>query len=256
MAFPIPIPGRSVTAFGLGGLVIKRSVDILLAGVLLIAALPVLVFAAILIKLDSKGPVLFRQIRVGREFKYFHLLKLRTMADQADGSPYTLGADPRITGIGCWLRRLKVDELPQLWHVLTGEMSLVGPRPVVPELSEEYRPAYRRLLTVRPGLTDPASIKYCQESDVLVMAADPLGYFHSVVVPDKLSLSQAYMERATVWSDLGILARTALVLFRSFMTADTQAGFEEPLAFAEQEPWRFEQGHTLGEAAAALGGGE
>ena len=203
----------------------KRSVDIALAGVLLAVSLPLILLAAILIKLDSDGPVIFRQVRVGRGFKRFHILKLRTMAHSSAGTSYTVGGDSRITRVGCWLRRSKLDELPQLWHVLRGEMSLVGPRPVVPELTEEFRKDYERLLEVRPGLTDPAALKYCQEADVLAMVPDPLKYFKTVVTPDKLRLSQAYLQRATGWSDLAILARTFIALLTSSGFANSQSCF-------------------------------
>jgi lipopolysaccharide/colanic/teichoic acid biosynthesis glycosyltransferase len=187
-------------------------VDIVLAGLLLIAAFPFLVLAAIRIKMDSQGPVLFRQIRMGRGFRSFELLKLRTMICCGGGPAYTFGDDPRITRTGRWLRRYKLDELPQLWNVLRGEMSLVGPRPVIPELTQEFRQDYERLLTVRPGLTDPATLKYCHESEVLALVPDPLRYFKTVVTPDKLRISQGYQECATIGSDLCVLAGTALAL--------------------------------------------
>jgi lipopolysaccharide/colanic/teichoic acid biosynthesis glycosyltransferase len=196
----------------LEGFVLKRGVDITLAGVLLIVSLPVLAVAALAIKLDSDGPVFFSQARIGRKFRPFRLLKLRSMRTGGQGLAYTLGDDPRVTRAGRWLRRLKVDELPQLWNVLCGEMSLVGPRPVVPELALEYRPAYIRLLEVRPGLTDPATLKYCHEEEFLSLAPDPLRYYKTILVPDKLRISAAYLERANVWSDLGVLAATAFAL--------------------------------------------
>ena len=195
-----------------GGLVFKRSVDITLGGVLLAISLPLILVAAILIKLDSEGPVLFRQVRVGRRFRHFHLLKLRTMAAGAAGPAYTLGADPRITRVGRFLRGSKVDELPQLWHVLRGDMSLVGPRPVIPELAGEFRQDYKRLLEVRPGLTDPAAIKYCQEAAILALVPDPLHFFKTVVTPDKLRISDHYMRRANTWSDMVVMVQTLAVL--------------------------------------------
>jgi lipopolysaccharide/colanic/teichoic acid biosynthesis glycosyltransferase len=191
--------------------VFKRSVDIVLAGLLLILALPFLAIIAIGIKLDSAGPVIFRQARMGRRFRSFQLLKLRTMVSSS-GLAYTFGADPRITRMGRWLRRYKIDELPQLWNVLRGEMSLVGPRPVIPELTLEFKQEYEQLLSVRPGLTDPAALKYCCESDVLALVPDPLQYFKAVVTPDKLRISQAYLERANMASDLSVMVGTAQVL--------------------------------------------
>jgi lipopolysaccharide/colanic/teichoic acid biosynthesis glycosyltransferase len=192
--------------------VLKRILDIVLAGFLLIVSLPVLAAAAIGIKLDSPGPVFFRQPRMGRRFRLFALFKLRTMRVCGGGPAFTLGEDPRITRAGRWLRWSKVDELPQLWNVLRGEMSLVGPRPVIPELTLEFRAQYERLLAVRPGLTDPATLKYCREVELLARVPDPLRYFKTVVTPDKLRISAAYIERATVWSDLQVIAGTALAL--------------------------------------------
>ena len=200
---------------GLEGLVLKRGVDIALAILLLIATLPFLGIAAIAIKMDCDGPVFFRQTRMGRRFKRFQLLKLRTMRQSGEGPAYTLSEDSRITRAGRWLRRLKFDELPQLWNVLRGEMSLVGPRPVVPELTLEFNEAYDRLMEVRPGLTDPATLKYCRESEILSLVPDPLQYFKTVLTPDKLRISQAYLECATGWSDLGVMMGTAYALFQS-----------------------------------------
>lgn len=188
---------------------LKRSLDVLLAGLLLAASLPFLALLALAIRLESPGPALFRQTRMGRGFRPFALLKLRTMGGHGEEHPFTLGEDPRITRLGRWLRRNKLDELPQLWNVLRGQMSMVGPRPVIPSLVFEFRTAYRQLLTVRPGLTDPATIKYCRETELLAQAAHPMAYFKRIVTPDKLRISADYLQRATLWSDLGVLLRTA-----------------------------------------------
>jgi lipopolysaccharide/colanic/teichoic acid biosynthesis glycosyltransferase len=193
--------------------VYKRSVDVTFAGLLLAVSLPILAIAAIIIKLDSEGPVIFRQVRIGLRFRRFQLLKLRTMRATSGGLAYTFGADSRITRPGRWLRWLKFDELPQLWNVLRGDMSLVGPRPVVPELTEEFKWAYDLLLEARPGLTDPATLKYCRESEILALVPDPLLYFKTVITPDKLRISQAYQLRANLWTDLGVMAGTAIALF-------------------------------------------
>ncbi len=202
------------TSSGVEGLVLKRGVDLALSGLMLLVSLPLMAVAAIAIKLDSGGPAFFCQARMGRGFKTFQIWKLRTMRGGSDGPVYALAGDPRVTRVGRWLRRFKVDELPQLWNVARGEMSLVGPRPVVPELALEFRPAYDRLLEVRPGLTDPATLQYCREAELLALADDPLHHFKTVVTPDKLRISAAYLERANVWSDLGLLARTVLALFQ------------------------------------------
>jgi lipopolysaccharide/colanic/teichoic acid biosynthesis glycosyltransferase len=210
--------------------VFKRSVDITIGGVLFGLSLPLILVAAILIKLDSEGPVIFRQVRMGRQFRRFHLLKLRTMESSSAGPAYTLSADPRITRVGHYLRRFKVDELPQLWHVLRGDMSLVGPRPVFPELTEEFRHDYELLLEVRPGLTDPAALKYCQEAEILALVPDPLQHFKTVVTPDKLRISEDYMRRANTWSDLGVMARTLAALLAPAYLSKTGPTFTSPIA--------------------------
>lgn len=193
---------------------LKRGVDILIAGLLLIFSAPFMFVCAVLVKVDSTGPALFRQVRMGRHFKTFKLLKLRTMHHGANGAAFTLGFDVRVTRIGCWLRSWKLDEVPQLWNVLRGEMSLVGPRPVIPELAREFSAEYNILLRVRPGLTDPATVQYCREAEILSQVADPLLYFKTVVTPEKLRLSSDYLAEAGLASDLVILIRTArAVLF-------------------------------------------
>ena len=190
---------------------VKRGVDILVSALLLCLLSPILLLSALIIVISSPGPVIFRQARMGRGFKPFQILKLRTMAHNAPGLAYTLGPDPRITAFGRWLRRTKIDELPQLWNVLRGEMSLVGPRPVLPELTGEFHFHYRLLLRARPGLTDPASLKYCQEAQLLAGAWNPMEYFKSVVTPDKITISLAYMESANLWSDAKVLAMTGAI---------------------------------------------
>ena len=191
---------------------LKRTLDISLAGLLLIAVLPLLTVAALAIKLDTDGPVFFLQERMGRRFQRFRIWKLRTMRVCGQGPTFTLCDDPRITRAGRWLRRLKIDELPQLWNVVRGDMSLVGPRPMIPELVFRFRRDYQRLLEVRPGLTDPATLKYCREEDSLILVADPQRYFRNVLMPDKVRISEAYLQRANFWSDLGVLAATFIAL--------------------------------------------
>lgn len=190
---------------------VKRCTDIVFSAALLIVASPILLLSALIIRATSPGPVLFRQLRMGRGFQPFQIFKLRTMAHAEAGLAYTLGPDPRITPVGKFLRRTKVDELPQLWNVLRGEMSLVGSRPVIPELAFEFRTHYTLLLRARPGLTDPASLKYSQEARLLATAPDPMRFFKTVVTPDKIRISTEYMERANVWTDAVTLLMTALI---------------------------------------------
>jgi len=206
--------------------VLKRGIDMVVAGIMLVVCFPLLIFCAALVKLDSRGPILFRQARMGRGFKVFHLLKLRTMRAGEDGPAITLGHDPRITPVGKHLRRWKLDELPQLWNVWRGEMSLVGSRPVIPQLAWEFASDYRDLLRVRPGLTDPATIQYCREVEILSLVNDPLSYFKTVATPEKLRISRDYMARATVISDFGVMIKTAQALLSPTCSPAPAPGLE------------------------------
>jgi len=195
---------------------LKRSLDVLAAGLGLLVLGPLLVLAAIAVRLDSRGPVFFIQRRVGRNFVAFGIYKFRTMvADTgAHGGQITAGADPRITRVGAWLRKTKIDELPQLINVLVGDMSLVGPRPEVAKYVEMFRDDYAYVLSVRPGLTDPASIKYRDESTILGASADPEREYVERILPDKIALAREYVAGATFLGDLGLLLRTALRIAR------------------------------------------
>jgi lipopolysaccharide/colanic/teichoic acid biosynthesis glycosyltransferase len=193
---------------------IKRVFDVVtaLAGVLCL--LPLLFVVSILIKLDSNGPVLFRQERVGRRFRSFRIYKFRTMVEDAParGGSITCGEDPRITRIGRFLRRTKIDELPQLVNVLKGDMSIVGPRPEVPRYVDCFRDDYEQILTVRPGITDLASLKFRDEATLLGAVPNPEDtYLHSIL-PEKVSLEKEYIRRASMWFDLTLIAKTLAVL--------------------------------------------
>ena len=186
----------------------KRILDVFLSLFFLLLFLPILAIAAVLIKIDSPGPVFFSQLRMGRGFRPFRLFKLRTMNRERAGSVITLGEDPRITRVGNWMRKLKIDELPQLWNVLCGEMSFVGPRPVILELAEEFRTSYERLLEVRPGLTDPATLHYANETEILARVAEPMHYFRTVLTPHKLRLSEEYLRNANLANDFQLIVMT------------------------------------------------
>lgn len=190
----------------------KRLVDLFFALSLLLLVAPLLLIAALLVKLDSEGPAFFSQWRMGRGFRPFRIYKLRTMAADRRGSAITLGYDPRVTRVGAALRKLHFDELPQLWNVLRGEMSLVGPRPVICALARRYEGHYRRLYAARPGLTDPATLRFADEAVLLARMDNPAEYFHAVMMPRKLRLSRYYQQRATVASDFIVLTRTAVLL--------------------------------------------
>jgi lipopolysaccharide/colanic/teichoic acid biosynthesis glycosyltransferase len=190
----------------------KRLLDFTVALMALyVLTLPMLAIA-LWIKLDSPGPVLFRQVRVGRWGNLFHIWKFRTMVADAParGLAVTAADDPRITRAGRFLRATKLDELPQLVNVLLGEMSLVGPRPEVPQYVALYPPDLReQVLAVRPGITDPVSLAFADEAARLAAAADPEREYREVILPAKLLAAADYAARATLWTDLGVLARTA-----------------------------------------------
>ena len=145
---------------------------------------------------------------MGRNATPFTIYKLRTMRLSVIGPAYVRDNDPRITRFGRWLRRSKLDELPQLWNVLRGDMSLVGPRPVAPEVAEAFSRQYQELLKDRPGLTDPATLKYSNESVTLARAVCPADCFAQEIMPDKLRLSAAYARQATFWGDLALIGKT------------------------------------------------
>ena len=194
----------------------KRLLDVAasLFGLLLLS--PLLVLIAIAIKLDSKGPVFYRQERVGRHGLLFRIFKFRTMAAEpaASGAQITVAGDTRITRVGALLRRTKLDELAQLLDVLRGTMSLVGPRPEVPRYVAHYPPAWReRLLSVRPGITDFASVRYRDENDLLARAADPEREYIDVILPMKLRYALRYVDQPTIANDLRVIGLTLNTVF-------------------------------------------
>ena len=195
----------------------KRVFDLLGASLALLLLSPLMLAIALAIKLDSRGPVFFRQQRVGRHGVPFDIHKFRSMAADAPqrGPALTVGDDPRITRIGRWLRRTRLDELPQLLDVLAGRMSLVGPRPEVPQYVAHYPAALReRALSVRPGITDPSSLLYLDEADLLARAADPEREYIEVILPRKLQCAADYAAQANLRSDLGVLLRTLKLLLQ------------------------------------------
>jgi lipopolysaccharide/colanic/teichoic acid biosynthesis glycosyltransferase len=194
----------------------KRALDVLGAAAGLAVLWPALLLIAVLVRLQDGGPAFFRQERVGLGGKPFRMWKFRTMVPRADrlGAQLTVGRDPRITPIGHWLRKLKLDELPQLLNVLAGEMSLVGPRPEVERYVAMYTPEQRRILRLVPGITDPASIRYRDESEVLGRAQDPERLYVEEIMPEKIRLNLEYAARATALSDLGVILGTVVKLAR------------------------------------------
>ncbi len=192
----------------------KRAFDVLAASIGLVVLSPLMLCAAVAVRLSSRGPILFRQIRMGRDFREFEILKFRTMhADAPErGGQLTASGDPRVTRVGALLRKTKIDELPQLINVLRGEMSFVGPRPEVPKYVEMYREAYAELLKVRPGITDLASLKYRNESEVLGQYEDPEKAYVGEILPDKIELGRRYVRERNMLMDIAIILRTLLRL--------------------------------------------
>ncbi len=197
---------------------LKRLMDIVLSFAGLIVLLPVFAVTAVLVRRDSPGPVFFRQERIGRDFRPFMIYKFRTMTSgaEASGARITVGGDARITRIGHLLRRTKIDELPQLFNVLKGDMSLVGPRPEVREYVELFKTEYGKLLRVRPGITDPASLRYSEEEAVLSSADNWQSDYTNRVLPEKIRLSLGYVEKHDIVTDVGLIVRTI------FKIADTR----------------------------------
>jgi lipopolysaccharide/colanic/teichoic acid biosynthesis glycosyltransferase len=188
----------------------KRPLDVLLATTCLILLSPVLGFLACCIKLTSRGPVLFRQVRVGKGGRPFQILKFRSMVVQSlpADEMITVAGDPRVTAMGKVLRRYKFDELPQLWNVIRGDMSLVGPRPELPVYVSGYTPDQRVVLYARPGITDPASLAYRHEEEILAEQSDPGQFYRTRILPDKLIRSGDYLQQITFRNDIRIILRT------------------------------------------------
>ncbi len=189
----------------------QRLFDIGFAALALVLLCPLLLALALWVRLDSPGPVLFRQRRVGRGGRLFVIYKFRTMHTDAEaaGLPLTVGTDARITRAGAWLRRSKVDELPQFLNVLRGDMSVVGPRPEVPRYVAQYPADMRQtVLSVRPGITDLASIAFRNENELLACSPDPERTYVEQILPTKLRYAQQYVRTRSLWLDLRIIAWT------------------------------------------------
>lgn len=192
----------------------KRIFDIVASGLGLIVLSPLFWVLAIWIKLDSKGPVFYRQVRVGYKNKDFRIFKFRSMRVGADkGSLVTIGGhDPRVTRSGYFIRKFKFDELPQLINVFLGDMSLVGPRPEVRHYVEYWTPEQMHVLDVRPGITDPASIKFRNENELMEKAEDPEKYYIEVIMQEKIKLYLEYVENHSFLYDLGLIFKTFWVI--------------------------------------------
>ena len=197
-------------------LIAKRAFDIIASTLgLVVLAIPMIIIS-IIIKIDSKGEVLFKQTRVGKNGENFKIFKFRTMVKDAQsmGRSITVGQDARITRVGSFLRKAKLDELPQLLNVFIGSMSLVGPRPEVPKYVEMYNDEQRKVLAVRPGITDLASIEYRDESKVLAEAEDPDKTYIEEIMPHKLNLNLEYISKMGFFYDIGLIFRTIAVILK------------------------------------------
>jgi lipopolysaccharide/colanic/teichoic acid biosynthesis glycosyltransferase len=200
--------GKSANTRGL-----PRWFEVPLAFISLVLLAPLLALAGLAIFLSSGRPIIFRQIRVGKNGRNFELYKLRTMKPSSGGPQITSGTDTRITRLGRFLRHAKIDELPPLWNVLRGEMSLVGPRPEVPRFVVLEDPLWQKVLSVRPGITDPVSVQLRSEADLLAQVeGDMEQYYVNELQPAKLRGYVAYLEKRTWRGDLGVLVQTALAV--------------------------------------------
>jgi lipopolysaccharide/colanic/teichoic acid biosynthesis glycosyltransferase len=188
----------------------KRALDVLSATAGLILLSPVFGLVACCIKLTSRGPVFHRQLRIGKGARPFRIVKFRSMVMQAPKRDLriTIAGDPRVTAIGRILRRYKVDELPQLWNVMRGDMSLVGPRPELPFYVAQYAADHRMVLSARPGITDPASLAYRHEEQILADQIDPEHFYRTQILPDKLANNIAYLQKITLRNDIRIILKT------------------------------------------------
>jgi lipopolysaccharide/colanic/teichoic acid biosynthesis glycosyltransferase len=196
----------------------KRALDCVLSGVGLVALAPFLLLISAFVKCSSRGPILFRQTRVGKDGRPFQILKFRSMIAEASarGPGITASDDQRITALGRILREWKIDELPQLYNVLRGDMSLVGPRPELPAYVRLYTPEQRQILSVRPGITDPASLAYRSEGELLQRSSDPEGLYRETILPSKLFLNRQYIMNVSLSKDVLLMLSTIeLLLFRS-----------------------------------------
>jgi len=189
-------------------MLLKRIFDVIASFFGLLILSPFLLVAGLLVKFSSEGPVLFTQERIGRNGIPFTIFKFRTMFVDHGGSSVSVRGEKRITPVGAVLRRFKIDEFPELWNILIGDMSFVGPRPDMPEYIARLQGEQREMLSLRPGLTSPASIKYAREEELLSMVPDPLKHFDEVIWPDKMRMNMEYIKRRTFIGDIVLILRT------------------------------------------------
>jgi len=197
-------------------MIAKRLLDLCISGIALILLIPFFVIISILIKLDSPGPIFFRQVRVGTGFKQFRIFKFRTMLTDAErrGTQVSTSDDPRITRAGWFLRKYKIDELPQLINVIIGDMSLVGPRPEVPRYVKVFRKDYEEILTVKPGITDFASLEFKDENELLKASENPEQKYLSEILPAKIDYYRKYLKEQSMYTDVKLILKTIWAIIR------------------------------------------
>lgn len=227
---------------GIFGFRIKRTVDMFVALIALLVVLPILPLIAVGIKITSPGPVFYKARRIGKCGRPFYMLKFRTMHVNSDRkSAITSPGDSRVFGFGVWLRRLKLDELPQFWNILTGDMSVVGPRPEDPKIVDrDYNTWMRETLLVAPGVTGPGSVYGYIFGDALVDMSDPEGSYARNLLPPKLALERAYLDRANLANDLGYILLTLWAIIAHMLGRDVnlpQADIEAAHRWAPQGPY-------------------
>lgn len=189
-------------------MILKRLFDIIASFIGLIFLIPLFLLIAILIKTKMPGPVIFKQQRAGRNGKPFTLFKFRSMTINHHGGTVTVKGEKRITSLGAWLRKYKLDELPELWNVLKGDMSFVGPRPDMPDYIERLQGEEVKILALRPGITGPATLKYSNEEEVLAKVSDPQQYSDTVIWPEKVKLNLDYVRNRSFAGDIRIIMMT------------------------------------------------
>lgn len=192
---------------------IKQIFDFSFAFIGLLISIPIFIFVSVLVKLSSTGPVIYKQKRVGQNGKLFVIYKFRTMYVNNELNTMTVKGDSRITSVGKILRKYKIDELPELWNILKGDMSFVGPRPDVPGYADLLKDENRNVLKLKPGITGPATLKYANEEEILASIKNPSDYYDKVIFPDKTKLNLDYYYNWSLWKDLKIIFFT---IFRKY----------------------------------------
>jgi lipopolysaccharide/colanic/teichoic acid biosynthesis glycosyltransferase len=195
---------------------IKRLSDIMISIMGLLLFLPFIIIISILIKISSNGPIFYRQKRVGKNYSNFKIIKFRTMIEKADSNELliTMKDDSRITSLGAYLRKYKIDEIPQLFNVLIGDMSIVGPRPEVEKYVKLFKNDYNEILKVRPGITDLGSIEFIDENELLEKNKNPEDVYIKKILPVKINYNKQYLKKKNIFFDLYIIIKTLIYIFK------------------------------------------